>query len=146
MVDGLPAEVTRAGRALARLTGIDEADGLSFAAEAWWAKPDVWPGEAFRRCVDEARHRFGKRGQHHDALLGDTTTGESPLVALIGAAEDDGYARAEARCDLLRVLADLPDEDLGALARVYWLGVPFPRSGPVAVATMRAMRHARRNI
>lgn len=141
-MDGLPREVASVGRTFARRCGLDDADGESIAAEAWWAHPDCWRTVAYRQCVDEARHRDGRRERRpHPLLLGDDVRGDD-AAAGIAATDDPGFDDVDNRCLLANRVAHLDDTELAALARVYWLGMPFP-SGAGSTAPLRALRHAR---
>jgi hypothetical protein len=150
-MDLLPDEVTTCARQLALRAGIDVPSALSHCAEAWSQYEDpLWRTVAFRHCVEQRRSESG-RGAGADRrpvpvldepLRGrvDRTVGD----VLLPPNDEPGYEQAEARCDLASILADLDDHDLAALARVYWLGINFPKKGPTYVATMRALRRARR--
>ena len=142
----LPPEVTSFGRHVARRVGLDDPDGISHAAQAWADHPDCWKTVALRRGVDQRRHESGKgAGEHRPLvvldeprLIGGMTVGESI------ACEERGFAQVEARCDLAALLGGLPDEELAALARHHWLGLPVGRRNSTqAVTEARAMRHAR---
>jgi DNA-binding CsgD family transcriptional regulator len=127
----LPPEVSRVGHRLAARTGLDPADGESIAGEVWSQHPDepgLWRCIAERRCIDEARHRHAsvRVGSLDDELID-------------RGADEPGFDAAESRCDVAAMVAGLSDRDLAALARHYWLGLPFH-----PVDTQRALRRARR--
>lgn len=135
---GLPREVEAVGRAAARRAGIDEPDGISYAAQAWAAHPNAWRTVAWHWCVDERRRVSGRTGPDRRPLVV-----YDELQPAIGC-DDRELHRAEVRRDLATAIGDLPDEDLATLARRYWLDLPAgPRNSPQARAEARAMRHAR---
>lgn len=126
----IPPDVATYGRRVARRLGIDPDDGESYAGEAWADHPDapgLWHTICWRDCVDTARHA--------------RPTVPLDEVARTAGAEEPGYVDAESRADLAALLAGLSDADLGALARVYWLGLPWGSANKVNA--MRALRRAR---
>lgn len=138
----IPREAVRAATVLARTTGVDFEDAMSFAAQSWWEHPDD-PSKAWvrtrNRCVDEQRHRHGdtRRMRVTRSLV-------SLDVAPDRGEDDPDLARVEDRITLAGILAALPDDELAALARSYWLGIPLPSNGPARVTQLRALRHARK--
>ena len=140
----LPPEVIACGRENARRAGIDEDDGISFAAEAWALHDGAaWRTVTFRRCVDQRRHESGRFGDDHrpvpilDETYADGRPAHDPPDIT------DPLGDVETRCDLVALVAGLDDTDLGRLARWYWLGVGPGDNTPAAVAHAKAMRHAR---
>lgn len=144
----IPAAVTSWGRYAARRTNIDEADGESYAGEAWAKSPDdpqMWRLVTMRNCIDEARHRHGGRNgaPRPRAASIDAMAEDLDAVPAWLTFEERGFHDVEVRHDVADALAGLDDADLAALARIYWLGRRWPRS--VAVP-QRALRRARRNL
>lgn len=141
MTATIPREAVRAATILARSTGVDLEDAISFAAEAWWRHPDD-PSKAWVRtrnkCVDEQRHRHGdtRRMRVARSLV-------SLDVSPDRGEDDPELSRVEDRVLLADIIASLPDDELAALARYYWLGLPLSKNGPDRVVELRAMRHAR---
>ena len=144
----LPPAVVRMGRGLARATGVDEPSCLSFAAEAWWASDGNMAMAytvARRDCIDARRHSHGRRTIRPEDVPLDVVAGMDPDHIRGMAVDEPGFARAEARCDLAALVGDLPDNELAALARHWWLGLPVVHNSPAAVVLARAVRHARRS-
>ena len=132
----LPPEVIACGRENARRAGIDEDDGISFAAEAWALHDGAaWRTVTFRRCVDQRRHESGRFGAERRPV----PILDDPDVPDLTACDDPALADDETMCDLVARIAGLPDADLAALARHYWLRLPY--TPPVT----KAIRHARRS-
>lgn len=132
----LPPEVLAAGRRHAARAGIDEADGISFAAEAWAMHPDMWRLVSLRDCIDQRRRESGRTGPDHRPMA----VG-APVEA---GCTDGGIGDAEDRIDLARLIGGLPDVDLAAMARHVWLGLPRVGGTAEAARYDLAIRHARR--
>lgn len=150
----IPREVATFGRYAARRTGLDPEDGESIAGETWAAYPTqegLWRTITMRRCVDEARRRHGRQGQHRDPLpildapapahrRAPTPVGDRSFNATLAGTHDPELEQAEIRADLAAILANLDDRDLAALARHYWLGLPADHN-----RIRTALRRARRS-
>jgi DNA-binding CsgD family transcriptional regulator len=135
MVDGLPAEVLAHAHRLASRVGIDEPSALSHCAEAWALHPDMWHTVARNHCVDQRRHESGCAATPDHRPL---SVLDEPDRADWGADDPELHA-VEVRCDLAARIGGLCDADLAALARHYWLGMPWH-----PIDTMRGLRRARR--
>lgn len=153
---GIPRRVIVYGATLARRTGLDTEDGISFAAEAWGLREKddeaLWRVTAYRNCIDEARRTTGRatnggaRPRSKPELILDAPIADA-RASTIGEAtmarEDPAYQEFEDRADLVAVIGRLGDADLAALARSFWLRIPQEKNSPGAVAVARAMRRAR---
>lgn len=138
----LPREVVSYAAVIVRRVGLNLDDALSIAGEQWAAQPDnpqTWKVIAYRRAVDLRREREGRHGQRRDPLWTDL---EDPAWGDAFACDEHGYTEVDLRDELSRRLATLTDDDLGALARVYWLNQKWP-TGADAACLIRALRHAR---
>ena len=60
--------------------------------------------------------------------------------------DDAGFSAVETNVDLARIIGDLCDADVAALARFYWLGLSAKSNSPEERARVRAVLHARRKV
>lgn len=137
MPTAIPRLVFVAGAQAAERAGVDEADGVSLAAESWATHGPEWglvTNEARFRCIDVARKRYG-RGRTR-AALGDP---RAPLAISHGIKSDEGdyldsrrgavapdtgrdtIAGAEARADVAAILSRVPQPCREVLVR-RWIG------------------------
>jgi DNA-directed RNA polymerase specialized sigma24 family protein len=128
---GLPSEVLAYGRRAAARTGLDEADGISLAAEAWAADPDFWHMPTVRRCIDEARYRQGRNRQHCPPIPVDLVDLDCPFM-------ESGFARVEDADEVDRLLVRLPHRD--ALILRAWLMEGFTQAEIGAALGVSASR------
>lgn len=131
----LPLDVLAEARSLAWRCGIDEPSAISLTAEAWSDHPDpLWRTVAHRRCVDERRRLSGRTGDDRQPV----PILDDPDMPDLTGCDDPDLCAVEDRCDLVAVIGRLPDDELAALARTFWLRMPW------TVDTYRAVRHARK--
>lgn len=149
----LPIELTQLAFRLAQRTGVDEADALSYLAEAWseFDDPKLWYTVAFRKCVDHHRRENGRSNFQQQAVpLFDLPVGKDRQTTSLGelllnsqAPEDDEYTNVDNTVDIIAILDGLPDNDLAALFRHFWLRIPEKKNSPRMVSYIRALRHAK---
>lgn len=148
----LPPEVTRNIDSLWRRTGIDRADVESYLAEAWanFEDPKVWYTVAYRRCVDHRRREHGRTGPNiRTSVIFDSPAYEGKNLTTVGdllinahPEEECDYSHVETVTDLAKILVGLPDDELAALFRHYWLKIPNTHPSQQVVCA-RALRHAK---